>query len=117
MSSVDYISSPGNLFSNGELTALIEGKSTKDLTLNGSNKFIYFAYPSTYGSLSSIKDTTYNYEYLGPSPAFTNYNMGSQSGSAAAPWFGQTYKVYQYNRNYPNGTDVNNRIYRFTFAT
>jgi len=117
MSTVDYISSPGNLFSNGELTLLEEGKGTKDLTLNGSNKFIYFAYPSTYGSLSSIKDTTYNYEYLGPSPAFTNYNMGSQSGSAAAPWFGQTYKVYQYNRNYPNGTDVNNRIYRFTFAT
>ena len=118
MSSVDYLASSSlNLFSNGELTALIEGKGTKNLLINGSNKFIYFAYPSDYGLLSSIIDTTYTYEYLGSSPAFTYYNMNNQSGSVTAPWAGQTYTVYQYDRNYPNGTDVNSRVYRFTFAS
>lgn len=118
MSSIDYLTSSSlNLFSNGELTALIEGKGTKNLTLNGTSSFIYFAYPSDYGLLSSIIDTTYTYEYLGSSPAFTYYNMNNQSGSVTAPWAGQTYTVYQYDRNYPNGTDVNNRIYKFTFAS
>jgi hypothetical protein len=117
MSSVDYLATRSlNLFSNGELTALIEGKGTKNLTLNGQGKFIYFAYPSDYGLLNSIIDTTYTYEYLGSSPAFTYYTMNNQSGSVTAPWAGQTYTVYQYDRNYPNGTDVNNRIYRFIFA-
>jgi hypothetical protein len=116
MSTVDYSTSPDNLASNVQLTTLIEAKGTKDLLLNGTNKFIYFAYPSSYGFLNSIKDLSTNFEYLGSSPAFTNYTIGSQSGSVAAPWFGQTYRVYQYYANYPNGTDVNSRTYRFTFA-
>jgi hypothetical protein len=118
MSTTDYSTSlTSNLASNTQLTTLVEAEGNfKDLLLNNTNRFIYFAYPSSYGFLSSIKDLSTNFEYLGSSPAFINYTMGSQSGSAATPWFGQTYRVYQYYANYPNGTDVNSRTYRFTFA-
>jgi hypothetical protein len=117
MSTTDYSTSlTSNLASNTQLTTLVEAEGTKDLLLNNTNRFIYFAYPSSYGFLSSIKDLSTNFEYLGSSPAFINYTMSSQSGSAAASWFGQTYRVYQYYANYPNGTDVNSRTYRFTFA-
>jgi hypothetical protein len=117
MSTVDYSTSlTSNLASNNQLTTLVEAEGTKDLLLNNTNRFIYFAYPSSYGFLSSIKDLSTNFEYLGSSPAFINYTMTNQSGSTTAPWFGQTYRVYQYYANYPNGTDVNSRTYRFTFA-
>jgi hypothetical protein len=117
MSTIDYSTSlTSNLASNTQLTTLVEAEGTKDLLLNNTNRFIYFAYPSSYGFLSSIKDLSTNFEYLGSSPAFTNYTMSGQSGSSSTPWFGQTYRVYQYYANYPNGTTVNNRIYRFTFA-
>jgi hypothetical protein len=115
MSTVDYSTFPDNLASNIELTLLEEGEGTKDLLLNDTNKFIYFAYPSSYGLLTSIKDLNTGFEYLGSSPAFTNYTMLNQSGSTATPWFGQTYRVYQYYANYPNGTNVNSHTYRFTF--
>ena len=116
MSTADYSTSPGNLASNTQLTTLVKGKEAQDLLLNGTSKFIYFAYPSSYGFLSSIKDLSTNIEYLGSSPSFISYTMSNQSGSSSTPWFGQTYRVYQYYANYPNGTDVNSRTYRFTFA-
>jgi hypothetical protein len=116
MSTVDYSTSPGNLESNIDLTKdVVAQESTQDILLNGINKFIYFAYPDSWGSLTSIKDLNTGFEYLGSSPAFTSYIMSSQSGSVSAPWAGVDYKVYQYYANYPNGTDVNSKTYRFTF--
>ncbi len=116
MSTVDYSTTQGNLESNGDLTKdVVAQESTQDVLLNDTNKFIYFAYPDVWGTLTSIKDLTTGFEYLGSSPAFTNYIMPNQSGSTSAPWAGIDYRVYQYYRNYPNGTNVNSRTYRFAF--
>lgn len=119
MTTIDYSTAPGNLesaFLAGELEkSVVANESTQNITLNDTEKFIYFAYPNNWGLLSSIVDTDTDFEYLGASPAFTNYTMSNQSGSTA-PWGNQIYRVYQYDRNYPNGTTVNNTIYRFTFA-
>lgn len=119
MTTIDYSTAPGNLesaFLAGELEkSVVANESTQNITLNDAEKFIYFAYPNNWGLLSSIVDTDTDFEYLGASPAFTNYTMSNQSGSTA-PWGNQIYRVYQYDRNYPNGTTVNNTIYRFTFA-
>jgi len=121
MSTIDYSTNPGNLesaFLDGELekTVIAEG-STQNLLLNDTNKFIYFAYPEDWGYLlSSILDTATNIEYLPPTlPTFISYTMPNQSGSAATPWNNQVYRVYQYYANYPNGTNVNSHIFRFTF--
>jgi len=121
MSTIDYSTNPGNLesaFLDGELekTVIAEG-STQNLLLNGTSKFIYFAYPDDWGyPLSSILDTSTNIEYLPPTlPTFVSYSMNNQSGSTTAPWSNQVYRVYQYYANYPNGTNVNSHIFRFTF--
>jgi hypothetical protein len=116
MSAVDYSVNPGNLESNGDLTKnVVAQESTQDVLLNDTSKFIYFAFPNDWADLTSIRDLGTNFEYLGSSPAFISYSMANQSGSATAPWSNQTYTVYQYYRNYPNGTDVNSKTYRFTF--
>ena len=121
MSTIDYSTNPGNLesaFLDGELekTVIAEG-STQNLLLNGTSKFIYFAYPDDWGyPLNSILDTSTNIEYLPPTlPTFVSYSMNNQSGSTTAPWSNQVYRVYQYYANYPNGTNVNSHIFRFTF--
>jgi hypothetical protein len=117
MSTVDYSTAlTNNLESNIGLTKdVVAQESTQDVLLNDTNKFIYFAYPNDWGFLTSIKDLNTGFEYLGSSPAFINYTMSNQSGSSSAPWFGQTYRVYQYYANYPNGTNVNSHTYRFDF--
>jgi hypothetical protein len=117
MSTFDYSKTSSNLNTNLDLTkGVVAQESTQDILLNDTGKFIYFAFPSGWGDLTSIRDLSTNFEYLGSSPAFISYSMANQSGSAATPWANQTYTVYQYYANYPNGTNVNSKTYRFTFA-
>lgn len=116
MSIFDYSKTSSNLDANVDLTkGVVAQGSTQDILLNDLKKYIYFAYPDDWGTLSSIKDLNTGFEYLGSSPAFTNYTLSNQSGSVTAPWSNQTYRVYQYYANYPNGTNVNSHTYRFDF--
>ena len=39
-----------------QLTKLIEAKATKSVNYDDASKYFYFAYPSSYGALSNIKD-------------------------------------------------------------
>ena len=116
MSTFDYSKTSSNLNSNIDLTkGVVAEGSTQDILLNGLKKYIYFAYPNDWGTLTSIKDLNTGFEYLGSSPAFTNYILPNQSGSTSNPWGGIDYRVYQYYANYPNGTNVNSHTYRFDF--
>jgi hypothetical protein len=116
MSAFDYSKTSSNLNASLDLTkGVVAQESTQDILLNDTGKFIYFAFPSGWNDLASIRDLSTNFEYLGSSPAFISYSMANQSGSAATPWANQTYTVYQYYANYPNGTNVNSKTYRFTF--
>jgi hypothetical protein len=101
----DY--STGNL--EGHLTKLLEGKGTKTLLMNGTNAFIYFAYPASYGNLTSIKDSN-QFEYLNAPGTFTKYTT-TQSGSIG---WSTSYYVYKYTANLPNGTTTNQN-FTFTF--
>ena len=117
MSTFDYSKTSSNLNANLDLTkGVVAQESTQDILLNDTSSFIYFAFPSGWGDLASIRDLSTNFEYLGSSPAFISYSMANQSGSVTTPWANQTYTVYQYYANYPNGTNVNSKTYRFTFA-
>jgi len=116
MSTFDYSKTSSNLNANIDLTkGVVAEGSTQDILLNGLKKYIYFAYPDDWGTLTSIKDLNTGFEYLGSSPAFTNYILPNQSGSTSNPWGGINYRVYQYYANYPNGTNVNSHTYRFDF--
>lgn len=101
----DY--STGNL--EGNLTKLLEGKGTKTLLMNGTNAFIYFAYPASYGNLTSIKDSN-QFEYLNTPGTFAQYTT-TQSGSIG---WSTSYHVYKYTANLPNGTTTNQN-FTFTF--
>lgn len=50
------LTSGGTVFYGGGLTKLIQSKSNKNIALNGSNEFIYYGYPASYGTLTSIVD-------------------------------------------------------------
>lgn len=107
MTATDY-STTGNV--DGALTKLLEAKGTKSVLMSGTNAFIYFAYPTSYGNLTSIKDSN-QFEYLNvPTPAFTKYTR-TQSGSA---WSAISYNIYKYTANLPNGT-TSNQNFTFTF--
>ena len=117
MSTFDYSKTSSNLDANPDLTkGVVAQESTQNILLDGLKKYIYFAYPDDWGTLESIRDLSTNFEYLGSSPAFINYTLNNQSGSVTTPWDNQLYRVYQYYANYPNGTNVNSKTYRFTFA-
>ncbi len=93
----------------GNLTKLLEPKGNQTVLMNGTNAFIYFAYPATYGSLISIKDQN-QFEYLNNAiPSFTPYTR-AQSGSYG---WSTNYIIYKYTANLPNGTNANQN---FTFA-
>ena len=107
MSSTDF-STAGNV--DGNLTKLLQPEGTQTLLMNGTNQFIYFVYPNSYGNLTSIKDSN-QFEYLNvPTPSFTNYTR-TQSGSL---WSAISYNIYKYTANLPNGTTVNQN-FTFTF--
>ena len=106
MVAADY--STGNL--EGNLTKLLEGKGTKTLLMSGTNAFIYFAYPASYGDLSSITDSN-QFELLNNAiPTFTRYTS-PQSGSLG---WSTSYYVYKYTANLSNGTN-SNQNFTFTF--
>ena len=100
-------STSGNI--DGNLTKLLLPKGNRTVPMNGTNAFIYFAYPATYGNLISIKDQN-QFEYLNNAiPSFTPYTR-TQSGSYE---WSTNYIIYKYTANLPNGTNANQN---FTFA-
>lgn len=90
-----------NLYSS--LTKTISPKSNKSITLNGSNQYIYFAYPSSYGNLSSIKDQN-GFTVTG-SFSIETVNILVAGGLT------ESYKVYRT----VNPTTVNNAVFTFNF--
>lgn len=86
------------------LTKLLQTKSNKSILLNGSNKYIYFAYPASYGALSNIKDQN-NFDVTGSFQSEDMLITGLQGGLS------ETYKVYRT----INKTDVNSANFTFNF--
>lgn len=106
MSATDY-SSTGNLSADAGLITLLQGSGNKSLSISGTSKFVYFAYPASYGVLSSIKDGN-GFEII---TAFTRYTR-SQSG-AGSLWTLVSYNIY---KSGPLPTTVNPaQTYTFTF--
>jgi hypothetical protein len=76
-------------------------QATKAVSMIGTNTYIYFAYPSTYSSLSSIKDPN-NFEVLG-SFSFSS-SVAVTSSGLTNNWM-ENYKVYRLTLLAdPNGT-------------
>lgn len=86
------------------LTKQILPKANKLVNFNDSNKYIYFAYPASYGDLTSIKDPN-NFEVLG---SFTK-SVVTVSGLAGG--LSTSYNIYVTNTL----TSVPNQNFNFIF--
>ena len=94
MTSASFTSS-GQLESDPGITKLITGESNKTLSIQGINKYIYFAYPSSYGDLTNIYDGNgfIVFDPANPNSSFIKYTY-NQSGSAY-PWGATPYNIYK----------------------
>jgi hypothetical protein len=90
MSATDY-SITGNLVNDGDLTKLITPLNNQIVPLSGTSKYVYFAYPASYGDLTSIKDGN-GFEVFS---SFTKYTR-NQNG-ASGFWTGVSYNIYKSN--------------------
>lgn len=77
------------------LTKLIKTKSSKTVALNDTLKYIYFAYPASYGDLSSIKDPN-NFDVTNN---FTKYSGNVTSSGLDNNYSNISYNIYS---TYPN---------------
>ena len=94
----------GTAFYSG-ITKRIQTQGTKTPIFNGSAQYIYFAFPSEYPDLTSIKDQN-GFEVLG---SFTKYEVSVTSTGLDTDWT-HNYKIYRCN----GLTTVNNGQYTFT---
>jgi hypothetical protein len=68
----------------------ITGKSNKSVTFTGTNEYIYFAYPASYGALSEIIDHA-GFPAIG---LFTRYTVDVTSNGIDEVW-GESYYIYK----------------------
>ena len=87
------------------ITKRIQTLGTKTPVLNGTAQYIYFAYPTEYPDLTSIKDQN-GFEQIG---SFTKYEVNINSSGLTSDWI-HGYKIYRCN----GLTTVNNGQYTFT---
>jgi hypothetical protein len=83
---------------------LLEESGTKVISLSGTG-YIYFAYPTSYGDLTSIKDHN-NFEQLG---SFTKSSNLVSSTGLSSDWANVYYNIYKLN----NVTSASNWNYTF----
>jgi hypothetical protein len=80
-------------------TKFLEVQGDKNVILNGTDEYIYFAYDATFGDLVSIKDNS-GFEVIG---SFTQTTPTVASTATVTPGFtGITYKVYTSNKTTVN---------------
>ena len=102
MSTEDY-STSGN--PSGSLTTLLQGKGTKQVPIGGTLKYVYFAYPTSYGNLTSIKDGN-GFEVK---TRFTKYTRNVDGGGGS--WTNVSYNIYKT----PTTSVSPAQTYTFTF--
>lgn len=113
---VGMVNVPGltgtNFYSDPNLTKItntngIVGQGNKNVLLNGTNKYITFAYPSLYPDLSSVLDQN-GFEIL--SGTFGNFTLVTVESVGLNQNYTREYKVYQ-----SGITTVNNATFQFKF--
>ena len=84
---------------------VITQPSSKSYGYSGTSKYMYIMYPTSYGDLNSIKDSS-NFEVLS---SFTKYT--SNIASADNGWAGVSYNIYKSN----SLVNVTSQTYTFTW--
>lgn len=85
MSATDYTSS-GDIYS--ALTKLIQGKQNTSVNYNAADQYVYFAYPASYGNLTSVVD----WNSFDITSNFTKFTININGGSL---WSSISYNIYR----------------------
>jgi hypothetical protein len=93
------------------LTKRVDAKMGLTLSLAGSG-FLYFCYPSFYGTVSSIKDGNDFTEYSHGGSSVWTYSVNFPINSPTGKWNGQTYYFY---RKTLSSTISPSQNYKFNF--
>ena len=106
MSATDNSSGGTGLYTNSDLTKLVANTASRSVALNGSNEFIYFAYPSSFGDLSTILDGN----GFNVTSSFTKNVSNVTSTGKALDWT-EEYNIYKTN----SVTSVSGQTFQFNF--
>lgn len=91
-----------------DLTKLIATKSTKQIVLNGVNKFFWFGYDASYGTLLRIKDQN----GFDVTAEWTSSLINVSSSGLDNNWSNISFRFYRTNV----ATTINNGTYTFEFV-
>lgn len=100
----DLSSATGTALETASLTKLTQTKGNKGVTLAATSQYLYFAYPSRYGDLASIKDGN-NFDVTS---GFTKYTVTINGGNG---WSNVSYNLYRST----NTTSISSQTYTFSF--
>lgn len=90
MSASNTVSAGTGLYLNSDLTKNIASTGDRNVSLTGTNEYIYFAYPSSSGSLSSIIDGN----GFDVTSSFTVYTVDVTSSGQDTEWT-EEYNIYR----------------------
>jgi hypothetical protein len=90
MSTNDTTSAGSGLYLNSDLTKNIASTGNRSVSLNGTNEYVYFSYPSSSGALSSIIDGN----GFDVTNSFTLYTVNVTSSGQDTEWTEQ-YNIYR----------------------
>jgi hypothetical protein len=90
MSTNDTTSAGSGLYLNSDLTKNIASTGNRSVSLNGTNEYVYFSYPSSSGALSSIIDGN----GFDVTNSFTLYTVNLTSSGQDTEWTEQ-YNIYR----------------------
>lgn len=90
------------------LNKIFSLQSNQTVLLNGQGVKAYFLYPSTYGDLTSIIDSSTGYEYI---TSFTKIYNSKSLTSSTPPW-STTYKIYEYTSGFGYADFNSNLIFK-----
>ena len=90
MSTSDTTSAGTGLYLNSNLTKNVASTGSRSVSLNGTNEYVYFSYPSSSGALSSIIDGN----GFDVTNSFTLYTISVTSSGQDTEWTEQ-YNIYR----------------------
>lgn len=95
MSAIDYSAASGTTIYLSGLTKLVQAEGNKTVSLTGTNEFIYYIVPKTWGdfTLSTIID----HNGFDVTPSFTAYDITVSSSGLVNDWVNQDCKLYKSN--------------------
>lgn len=109
MSAVDYSTASGTTLYTSDLTKVVQSEGNKSISFTGTNEFMYFAVPATWGDGGTPIDAIIDPNNLDNIAGFTPTNITVSSTGLTDNYIDVPYVIYKLN----NITTLNDATYSF----